>query len=126
MHLVQWSLPLLVSLLTISSANSSNNHRRSRYGCEGTELQLTCEPGTVISPVRANYGRFSIKTCNPAGNSGWSTRCIQPTSLRQVSTLCAGQTACSIDVTSSVFGDPCPGTYRRSACWLTCHPGCSR
>ena len=120
MHLVQWSLPLLVSLLTISSANSSNNHRRSRYGCEGTELQLTCEPGTVISPVRANYGRFSIKTCNPAGNSGWSTRCIQPTSLRQVSTLCAGQTACSIDVTSSVFGDPCPGTYKYLEVHYTC------
>ena len=118
LHLLPVVYSVVVAVVGVEA--SSSGYRRSRYGCEGTELQLTCEPGTVISPVRANYGRFSIKTCNPTGNSGWSTRCIQPTSLRQVSTLCTGQTACSIDVTSSVFGDPCPGTYKYLEVHYTC------
>ena len=37
-----------------------------------------------------------------------------------MSTLCTGQTACSIDVTSSVFGDPCPGTYKYLEVHYTC------
>jgi hypothetical protein len=121
--MLHFQLSLLVAVFSLPSALSSSPPKRlSRYGCEGSELQLACaEPGAVIRPVRANYGRFSIQTCNPAGTThGWSTRCIQPTSLRRVSALCAGQRACTIDVTSAVFGDPCPDTYKYLEVHYTC------
>ena len=83
-------------------------------------MHLECEAGKTISPVRANFGRFEAGVCNSEGNQAWSTRCIQPTSLRQVNQLCRGQTSCSIDVTSAVFGEPCPGTYKYLEVHYTC------
>ena len=94
--------------------------RQSKFGCEGTLVHLECDEGEVISPVRANFGRFNPTVCNPEMNTEWSTRCIQPTSLRQVNSICEGKTACTIDVTSSVFGDPCPGTYKYLEVHYTC------
>ena len=83
-------------------------------------VELECEEGEYISPVRANFGRFDSGICNPTGNKVWSTRCIQPTTLRQVNSICEGRRSCSIDVTSSVFGDPCPDTYK----YLEIHYSC--
>ena len=53
--------------------------------------------------------------------SSWSTRCIQPTSLRAVSSACRGQRShCSVEVSSAVFGDPCPGTLKYLEVVYTC------
>jgi len=94
--------------------------RKSKYSCEGEIMHLECEQGKYISPVRANFGRFEAGVCNPTGNLNWSTRCIQPTTLRQVNSECNGKSFCSIDVTSSVFGDACPGTYKYLEVHYTC------
>ena len=104
-------MPLIGSAYTL---------RKSKYGCEGEVMHLECEQGKYISPVRANFGRFEAGVCNPDGNLDWSTRCIQPTSLRQVNSVCNGKSSCSIDVTSSVFGDACPGTYKYLEVHYTC------
>merc|ERR1711892_100646 len=42
--------------------------------------------------------------------TAWSTRCIHPVSLRKVNRVCGGRKNCSVSVSSSQFGDPCPGT----------------
>ena len=107
-------------LLLCTTASVLSVLRRTKYGCEGTLVHLQCEEGQYISPVRANFGRFNAGICNPEGNKIWSTRCIQPTTLRQVNALCQGKSSCSIDVTSSVFGDPCPGTYKYIEVHYTC------
>ena len=60
--------------------------RRTKYGCEGSSLELECEEGTVISLVRANYGRFSISICNGEGNTAWSVNCMEPRTLRVINT----------------------------------------
>ena len=112
MKLLCFIIPLVSSVL--------GGLRRSKYGCEGTQINLECEDGSYISPVRANYGRFDADICNPGLNKAWSTRCIQPTTLRQVNSLCQGKSSCSIDVTSSVFGDPCPDTYKYLEIHYTC------
>ena len=111
---------LILPLMAVSSVQAGASRRRSKYGCEGTVMHLECEAGKTISPVRANFGRFEAGVCNSEGNQAWSTRCIQPTSLRQVNQLCRGQTSCSIDVTSAVFGEPCPGTYKYLEVHYTC------
>ncbi len=99
---------------------ASASMRRSKYSCEGSVMHLECETGKYISPVRANFGRFEAGKCNAENNQAWSTRCIQPTTLRQVNSLCAGKATCSIDVTSQVFGDACPGTYKYLEVHYTC------
>ena len=109
-----------IILLLLPVLGSVYGTRKTKYGCEGTVLQLSCDSGKYISPVRANFGRFEAGICNAENNPTWSTRCIQPTSLRQVNSLCAGKSSCSIDVTSSVFGDPCPGTYKYLEVHYTC------
>ena len=58
--------------------------RRTKYGCEGTTLNIACEEGTVIHLVRANYGRFSISICNEEGITDWSVNCMEPRTLRVI------------------------------------------
>jgi len=96
--------------------------RITKYGCEGTTLFLECQAGKLISPVRANYGRFDSGICNAERNLAWSTRCIQPTTLRQVNSICQGKTSCAIHVTSGVFGEPCADTYKYLEVHYTCTP----
>ena len=112
-------MKLLIFLIPLMGCASASM-RRSKYSCEGSVMHLECETGKYISPVRANFGRFEAGKCNAEGNQAWSTRCIQPTTLRQVNSLCAGKATCSIDVTSEVFGDACPGTYKYLEVHYTC------
>ena len=60
--------------------------RRTKYGGEGSLLELECEEGAVINLVRANYGRFSISICNGEGNTAWSVNCMEPRTLRIINT----------------------------------------
>lgn len=64
--------------------NFSGFERKTKYGCEGTTLQISCEEGTVINLVRANYGRFSISICNEEGITDWSVNCMEPRTLRVI------------------------------------------
>jgi hypothetical protein len=89
----------------------SCSDRRNVISCEGSSLSLSCEPGTVINITRANFGRFSNSVCpSYRRDTTWSTHCIQPTTLRVVNTLCEGKSSCSVPVSSTHFGDPCPDT----------------
>lgn len=42
---------------------------RTTYACEYGMLTLECPAGSVIRIARANYGRFSLKLCNPQGRT---------------------------------------------------------
>merc|ERR1712233_175343 len=113
---------VLLLLFTTISYNTVVG-RKTVFSCEGSSLSLSCKSGTVISIIRANYGRFSSAVCpnnNKDDNLLWDTRCIQPTSLRVVSSLCQGEQSCSIPVSSRQFGDPCPGTQKYLELVYTC------
>ena len=85
--------------------------RIKTHVCEGSSLSLSCEQDTVINIIRANFGRFSNSVCpSYSRDTTWSTRCIQPTTLRVVNHLCGGKSSCSVPVSSTQFGDPCPYT----------------
>lgn len=91
-------------------------------GCEGSRLELYCEGDKVISVLRANYGRISSSVCGDNRGQDWSTRCIQPRTLREVTSRCSRDSSglCSLEVSSSVFGDPCPNTPKYLEVVYTC------
>ncbi|XP_058171554.1 latrophilin Cirl [Anopheles ziemanni] len=90
------------------------------YACEGKTLMIECEHGDLINLIRANYGRFSITICNDHGNVDWSVNCMSPKSLRVLHSKCAQKQNCSVLASTSMFGDPCPGTHK----YLEAHYQC--
>ena len=110
-------------MFVILFAVVAGGERRTKYGCEGSSLELECEEGAVISLVRANYGRFSIAICNAHGNTDWSVNCMSPRTLRVIRARCQGAQTCQVPVDSTIFGDPCPGTYKYIEVHYSCEHG---
>ncbi|XP_063219842.1 latrophilin Cirl isoform X2 [Bacillus rossius redtenbacheri] len=92
------------------------------YACESKTLKIECKDGEVIHLIRANYGRFSITICNDHGNTDWSVNCMSPKSLRVLHTKCSQQQNCSVLASTSMFGDPCPGTHKYLEAHYQCMP----
>ncbi|CAL4079198.1 unnamed protein product, partial [Meganyctiphanes norvegica] len=90
----------------------SQSSYRTAYACEGMELNIECEASHVINVIRANYGRFSITICNTHGNTEWSVNCQSMRTLHVLADRCNGKSSCSSGVSSEIFEDPCPGTYK--------------
>ncbi|XP_065566296.1 latrophilin Cirl-like isoform X2 [Artemia franciscana] len=107
-----FSVLLNRSSLQVSTLSTEQKRYSTAYACEGTTLELRCEPSEVISLVRANYGRFSITICNEHGDTDWSVNCMSHKSLRVLHSRCGQQTNCTILASSSTFGDACPGTLK--------------
>jgi len=102
-----------ILLLTVAAKVGEASSRKKVFACEGSSLSLSCLPGTTLHFVRANFGRFSLSVCpstSSPSTGSWSTRCLQPTSLRQLTAQCGGKASCDLKVDSETFGDPCPGT----------------
>uniref|UniRef100_A0A1I8QC19 Latrophilin Cirl n=1 Tax=Stomoxys calcitrans TaxID=35570 RepID=A0A1I8QC19_STOCA len=93
---------------------------QTAYACEGKKLTIECETGDLINLIRANYGRFSITICNDHGNMEWSVNCMFPKSLTVLNSRCAHKQSCGVLATTSMFGDPCPGTHK----YLEAHYQC--
>ena len=110
------ALVKMILLLTVVIKIGEASSRKKVFACEGSNLSLSCLPGTTLHFVRANFGRFSLSVCPSVSSSSspstgsWSTRCLQPTSLRQLTAQCGGKASCDLKVDSETFGDPCPGT----------------
>ncbi|XP_075328729.1 L-rhamnose-binding lectin CSL3-like [Odontesthes bonariensis] len=117
--------------ISIHSCNGKSscsiNVRNSVFGdpCRGTykylELAYTCQfQGRVISVQSAVYGRRDKTTCatgRPASQIQ-NVRCSSQS--KRVAESCNGKSSCSINVRNSVFGDPCPGTYKYLELAYTC------
>uniref|UniRef100_A0A8W7P229 Latrophilin Cirl n=1 Tax=Anopheles coluzzii TaxID=1518534 RepID=A0A8W7P229_ANOCL len=116
--LITGAIFLLAVLLPAAIAGSPKYE--TAYACEGKTLMIECEPGDLINLIRANYGRFSITICNDHGNVDWSVNCMSPKSLRVLHSKCAQKQNCSVLASTSMFGDPCPGTHK----YLEAHYQC--
>uniref|UniRef100_A0A182K7D0 Uncharacterized protein n=1 Tax=Anopheles christyi TaxID=43041 RepID=A0A182K7D0_9DIPT len=111
---------LALVLLLLPTAIAGSPKYETAYACEGKTLMIECEPGDLINLIRANYGRFSITICNDHGNVDWSVNCMSPKSLRVLHSKCAQKQNCSVLASTSMFGDPCPGTHK----YLEAHYQC--
>ncbi|XP_054878150.1 L-rhamnose-binding lectin SML-like [Poeciliopsis prolifica] len=82
-----------------------------RVACEESLAEIWCEHGTIYL-LSAKYGRSDQTTCSyeipydKIKNTGCSTR------ADYVFQNCDGKSECSFLVSSSLFGDPCPETYK--------------
>ena len=102
------ALVSVILLLAIAANSGEASSRKKVFACEGSNLSLSCLPGTTLHFVRANFGRFSLSVCPAASTSSapsgsWSTRCLQPTSLRQLTAQCGGKASCDLKVDSETF-----------------------
>ncbi|XP_076922347.1 beta-galactosidase 9-like [Bidens hawaiensis] len=81
-------------------------------------MELQCEDGCIIASIEfASYGTPQ-GTCQAfsVGN------CHAPTSSSVLSKACEGKNSCKIEVSNSVFGDPCPWTVKTLAVEARCEP----
>ncbi|XP_073731551.1 L-rhamnose-binding lectin CSL3-like [Misgurnus anguillicaudatus] len=77
--------------------------------CESDTASLHCDQGR-IKVISANYGRTNSTTCSSGkpANQVSNIQCTHSSSLSR----CDGQKECSVSASSTVFGDPCVGTYK--------------
>lgn len=81
-----------LNIFTSDSIGSSLYNTRTAtpestsIACENSRMQLDCEQKNgIIRITRANYGRFSLGTCNTFGaTSEWNVQCALPESKRIV------------------------------------------
>ncbi|XP_014827723.1 PREDICTED: L-rhamnose-binding lectin CSL3-like [Poecilia mexicana] len=79
--------------------------------CEGSVSHIHCEKG-VIFMISATYGRSDRMTCSDGipDDQTKNTDCAM--NVESVYDRCNGKSECSVLASSSVFGDPCVGTYK--------------
>ncbi|XP_043975370.1 L-rhamnose-binding lectin SML-like [Gambusia affinis] len=79
--------------------------------CEGSVSHIQCVTGNV-SVISATFGRSDQTTCSDGipDDQTKNTDCAKRADL--VFQRCKGKLACPVLASSSVFGDPCVGTYK--------------
>ena len=88
-------------LMNIVNIKAWISERRTLFACEGSSMSFTCEEGTSINIIRANFGRFSNSVCpSDSKDISWSNRCLHPISLRVVNSVCGGKRICSVPASS--------------------------
>eukprot|EP00057_Strongylocentrotus_purpuratus_P026189 XP_011680663.1 PREDICTED: rhamnose-binding lectin [Strongylocentrotus purpuratus] len=87
--------------------------------CEGSKTVLSCTNGR-INICSALYGRTEADIC-PRDNMDSNTNCMA-TGVFDTISCCTGLSQCAVTASDSVFGDPCPDTYKYLQITYTCEP----
>ncbi|XP_065141478.2 uncharacterized protein [Paramisgurnus dabryanus] len=88
-------------------------------------VSYICHPNNQFIKVSAaNYGRTNSTACStgkPADQIS-NVQCSQSSSLSVLTTQCDGLKDCYVPASTTVFGDPCSGTYKYLNVSYTCGP----
>lgn len=95
---------------------------KTDFVCEESNLTLSCDHLSHINVIRANFGRFSILTCNPMGYLDLSVICKGEDTFNLTSTLCNRKSYCTLLASDKIFGDPCPATPKYLEVQYECIP----
>ncbi|XP_055886451.1 L-rhamnose-binding lectin ELEL-1-like isoform X1 [Biomphalaria glabrata] len=93
-------LTLLATLL-LTSVDASNTPKKS-WACEGMQVTITCDSGETINVLNAEYGYFD-KVCDQEHPD----IVCRITVTQRVAYICQGRLACTVEVGSSNFQNPC-------------------
>lgn len=84
--------------------------------CENTPNgTLSCSEGQMHKTIRllqASYGRHDRTTCQASDVYMTNTNCHSENTHAIVKGKCHDKPSCELYAHNSVFGDPCPGTYK--------------
>ena len=69
------AMKILTLLLPVLASTNEIVTKQTLFGCNGDQVNLHCDPGSDISIVRANYGRFSLSICNSEASGTLRTSC---------------------------------------------------
>ncbi|XP_047452914.1 rhamnose-binding lectin-like [Mugil cephalus] len=88
--------------------------------CEHSLAYMKCDEGQVISVYGADYGRRDQTTCiyGRPDSQFQNIYCSEPSN--KVAESCDGKNSCIVRAGNSVFGDPCPGTFKYLEVAYTC------
>lgn len=111
---------------TYMSNNCCNSCKRvsggnSQTACQdrGEIVSPVCAGGFVIKIRQAFYGKINTHTCGGAMHH--STWCSSNTAQMVAMQRCDGRSSCSLEASSNLFGDPCPGVGKYLTVSWDCH-----
>ncbi|KAM4568109.1 uncharacterized protein V3H82_012346 [Fundulus diaphanus] len=115
---------LRMFLLCLIAPGSSSQNNGHVVACEESDAKLQCDKGQLISVSRAMYGRSNNETCSSGRPAEQLKNILCSGSADEVAQRCNWRQNCSVPATSSMFGDPCPGTHKYLEVNYTCQGVC--
>ena len=80
--------------------------------CEKQKHTITCSLGKILVILQASYGRHDWYTCPNEGQYTTITDCHSENSHAIVEATCSFKHCCELFADNSVFGEPCPKTFK--------------
>lgn len=85
---------------------------KSKYVCEGQRLRLRCEGDYIIRILGAKYGRLEPGDSICPHENITDFNCRAPDVLLKMTVRCGNKRKCTVKADHTMFGDPCPGTFK--------------
>jgi subtilisin family serine protease len=110
----------VVGVYSLSGSVSQSGNQQGEAP-EGATLSLTAPEGTVFTGVTfASYGTPNLVNGNYSLGS-----CHAETSAAVIANIFVGRNSASVSASNTMFGDPCPGQFKRLHMRLTYGPASS-
>lgn len=85
---------------------------KSKYVCQGQRLRLRCEGDYIIRILGAKYGRLEPGSSICPHENITDMDCRAPDALLKMTVRCGNKHKCTVKADHTMFGDPCPGTFK--------------
>ncbi|XP_020625485.1 latrophilin Cirl-like isoform X2 [Orbicella faveolata] len=96
---------------------------KSKYVCQGQRLRLRCEGDYIIRILGAKYGRLEPGSSICPHENITDMNCRAPDVLLKMTVRCGNKRKCTVKADHTMFGDPCPGTFKYLDVIYRCIPG---
>lgn len=96
---------------------------KSKYVCQGQRLRLRCEGDYIIRILGAKYGRLEPGSSICPHENITDMDCRAPDALLKMTVRCGNKHKCTVKADHTMFGDPCPGTFKYLDVIYRCIPG---
>lgn len=97
--------------LSLTQMKFIGSNEKKAVACEHQQLDIGCWKKEVIKVISAMFGRTDNHTCSREINPA-NTSCRAKRATEIVRGQCHGKNGCLVTASSSVFGDPCVGTFK--------------
>ncbi|XP_076075849.1 L-rhamnose-binding lectin CSL1-like [Mytilus galloprovincialis] len=104
-----------IFMINTSTAEVFNSIQHKSVIACGGNMRLNCSStNDILRIIGASYGRFTSFLCHPNSwptpSSQWDLQCSAGGSFSIASERCDGKPSCTIEQSTTLFGDPCRTT----------------